>query len=106
MSRGCRGIIRLNCTKEVSSTYVTSLTYLLLTNCTEVLAGMLACVFSPRAELAVRRARMLDTPGRGYRALGPAEGIAPSRRTGGTCGLVQCASLSLLHQLRVTILTR
>ena len=39
---------------------------------------------------------MLDTPGRGYRAVGPAEGIAPSRRTGGTCGLVQCASLSLL----------
>ena len=39
---------------------------------------------------------LLDTPGRGYRAVGPAEGIAPSRRTGGTCGLVQCASLSLL----------
>ena len=58
-----------------------------------------ACVFfSPHAPCWHPSAagRMLDTPGRGYRALGPAEGIAPSRRTGGTCGLVQCASLSLL----------
>ena len=47
---------------------------------------------------------MLDTPGRGYRALGPAEGIAPSRRTGGTCGLVQCASLSLLIVAGVAML--
>ena len=40
---------------------------------------------------------MLDTRGRGYRALGSAEGVvAPSRRTGVACGLVQCASLSLL----------
>ena len=36
------------------------------------------------------------SPGHGYRAVGPAEGVAPSRRTGAACGLVQCASLSLL----------
>ena len=41
-----------------------------------------ACVFfSPHAPCWHPSAagRMLDTPGRGYRALGPAEGIAPSR---------------------------
>ena len=65
---------------------------------------LLSFLFSPRAELAAERGRMLDTPGRGYRALGPAEGIAPSRRTGGTCGLVQCASLSLLIVAGVAML--
>ena len=66
-----------------------------------------ACVFfSPHAPCWHPSAagRMLDTPGRGYRALGPAEGIAPSRRTGGTCGLVQCASLSLLIVAGVAML--
>ena len=35
-------------------------------------------------------------PGDGYRAVGQAEGVAPSRRTGATCGPVQCVSLTLL----------